>query len=755
MKRKFTFFCLCIFIVLLVAGPFRISAQTATTSVTYTGFQACGGCTVCGADYWCFNTPGSYCGNTAACGTSSFIDPVPPGNIVTNISLEYWSAHCTGGTIDVTIDGNPFPTVNETSTGCLCSALPCAMTGSSTATYPCGISGYNYGGPNSLTICTGANVCMQRIDITITYAPESESTPAGPAGAISGLTPLCVGATQTYSIAAVTGAATYTWTVPAGWTIQSGQGTTSIIVQAGAAAGNICVTPSNLCGAGAPACYAVSSNPLPVAPVSATVDNNNFCTGTFANITLTGNGGSGSTMNWYTGSCGGSYISSGTSITILAPATGSTTYFTDWTNSCGTTGCANVTVNVNALPTPSISGGASICAGNTATLDAGVYSSYLWSTGASTETIPVTATGTYTVTVTTAAGCTGSASASVTVTSALNPIITGPTTICPGGNVTLDAGLYSLYTWSSGPSTETITVATSGIYTVTVTNSAGCTGSTSVNVIASPNLSPTITGPTSFCAGTTTTLDAGAGYASYLWSNTDSTETISVTTANTYIVTVTNAVGCSGTASVVVNTSPNLNPIISGPSAICNGGSATLDAGFGYTSYSWSNSDTTETITANTAGTYIVTVSNSSGCTGTNSISISISIPTVNPGPNVTICIGTSTTLNASGDSTYSWSPASTLNNPFIANPTATPTSATTYTVTAYNSIGCSATGSVTVNLFPTDVPVISYSSEHTGFCDSVSVSDTLNAGSGYTAYIWSTGAGTQTIFVNVPGLIP
>ena len=385
-------------------------------------------------------------------------------------------------------------------------------------------------------------------------------------------------------------------------------------------------------------------------------------------------------------------------------------------------------------------------------LDAGVYSSYLWSTGASTETIPVTATGTYTVTVTTAAGCTGSASASVTVTSALHPIITGPTTICPGGNVTLDAGLYSLYTWSSGPSTETITVATSGIYTVTVTNSAGCTGSTSVNVIASPNLSPTITGSTSFCAGTTTTLDAGAGYASYLWSNTDSTETISVTTANTYIVTVTNAVGCSGTASVVVNTSPNLNPIISGPSAICNGGSATLDAGFGYTSYSWSNSDTTETITANTAGTYIVTVSNSSGCTGTNSISISISIPTVNPGPNVTICIGTSTTLNASGDSTYSWSPASTLNNPFIANPTATPTSATTYTVTAYNSIGCSATGSVTVNLFPTDVPVISYSSEHTGFCDSVSVSDTLNAGSGYTAYIWSTGAGTQTIFVNVPG---
>jgi hypothetical protein len=777
MKRKFTFFYLLIFVAFIVAGSIRVSAQTVNTTVTYTGFQACGGCTVCGADYWCFNTPaGNYCGPaTNACGTNSFMDPVPAGNIVTHIDLQYWSAHCSGGSIDVNIDGNPFPTVYETSTGCLCSNFPCAMTGSSTATYPCGIAGYNYGGANSLTLCTGASVCMQRIDITITYAPASESTPAGPAGAISGITPLCVGSTQTYSIAAVTGAATYTWTVPAGWTILSGQGSTSISVEAGSSAGDICVTPSNLCGAGAAACYAVSSNPLPVAPTSATVNHNNFCQGAFSTITLIGNGGSGTTMDWYTGSCGGVFVGSGTSLTIATPASSPTTYYTDWTNGCGTTGCANVTVNVNALPTPSITGASSICAGNTATLDAGGgYSGYLWNTGASSQTIPVTTTGTYTVTVTSAAGCAGTASANVLVTSSLAPTITGPTTICSGGNVTLDAGSpYSTYLWSTTASSETISVATPGTYSVTVTNASGCTGSTSVTINTSPSLtptisgspsfcpgssttldagsgyssylwsnsitteaisvgtagtytvtvtnssgctgstsvtvntasglSPTITGPASLCSGSTTTLDAGSGYSSYLWSNLATSETITVTATGTYSVTVTNFSGCSGTASVAVTLSSNLSPTISGSPSICSGSSSTLDAGSGFSSYLWSNLATSETILVNTAGTYSVTVTNASGCTGTANITIAINNnPTIDVSPAVAICIGSSTNLNVSGTGTsYAWSPTSSLNDSLIPNPVATPTTSTTYIVTATNGGNCTATASIPVTVNP------------------------------------------------------
>lgn len=70
----------------------RTIAQTASTDIIFNGFQACGGCTACGADYWCFNSPGSWCGNTGPSGSQPFSDPVPPGNIVTSVSVDYYSA---------------------------------------------------------------------------------------------------------------------------------------------------------------------------------------------------------------------------------------------------------------------------------------------------------------------------------------------------------------------------------------------------------------------------------------------------------------------------------------------------------------------------------------------------------------------------------------------------------------------------------------------------------------------------------------
>lgn len=84
-------------------------SQTATASAVFKGFQACGGCTVCGADYWCTNTPGSYCGNTARCKNSSFLDPVPPGNIVTSVTINFFTASCVGSSIESYINGESVP----------------------------------------------------------------------------------------------------------------------------------------------------------------------------------------------------------------------------------------------------------------------------------------------------------------------------------------------------------------------------------------------------------------------------------------------------------------------------------------------------------------------------------------------------------------------------------------------------------------------------------------------------------------------
>jgi hypothetical protein len=189
------------------------------------------------------------------------------------------------------------------------------------------------------------NVCMQRIIILFTYAPSNESTPPAAPGAISGSNTVCENSSQTYSIATVSGATKYTWTVPSGWTINSGQGTTSVTVTAGATSGDVCVTPSNLCGSSGPACFSVTVNPTPVAPDSISVNPNYFYSGTVTADTLTAIGGSGTTLNWYAGSCGGVFIGSGTRIIIPSPMD-STSYFASWSNGCGTSTCDTAKVIV-------------------------------------------------------------------------------------------------------------------------------------------------------------------------------------------------------------------------------------------------------------------------------------------------------------------------------------------------------------------------------------------------------------------------
>jgi hypothetical protein len=134
--------------------------------------------------------------------------------------------------------------------------------------FPCGVPGYIYGGTDSIQLCCGPNVCMTRVILRMNYMPSDESVPPPPPGEISGNNAVCPNTVQTYTVPVDSGASTYTWTVPPGWTINSGQGSNSISVTAGAASGNICVTPSNLCGTADTACFNVNAsiiqNGLPI-----------------------------------------------------------------------------------------------------------------------------------------------------------------------------------------------------------------------------------------------------------------------------------------------------------------------------------------------------------------------------------------------------------------------------------------------------------------------------------------------------------
>ncbi len=299
-----------------------------------------------------------------------------------------------------------------------------------------------------------------------------------------------------------------------------------------------------------------------------------------------------------------------------------------------------------------------------------------------------------------------------TVNIAMSPVAStisasGTTTFCAGGSVILSGNNGG--TWSTGAITPSLTVSTGGTYFVTNTSNCGSITSNSIIVTVNPLPIATITGgPITFCQGGSVILTASTG-TSYLWSNSATTQSISVTTSGNYFVTVTNVNGCSATytiTTVTVNPSPAIT--VNG-GVICSGNSVILSAS-GANTYSWSpgtglSATTGASVTANptTTTVYTVTGTNIAGCINTSTSSVTVVpnnlIVTVNT---ATICAGTSTTLIANGANTYSWSPAtdlsSTTGSSVIANPTVT----TVYTVTgSAGSCSVSATTTVVVNPSP------------------------------------------------------
>lgn len=408
---------------------------------------------------------------------------------------------------------------------------------------------------------------------------------------------------------------------------------------------------------------------------------------------------------------------------------------------------------VTAVITPS--GPTTFCSGNSVTLTATANAGYVWSTGATTQSIVVTTSGTYTVTVSDPSGCTGTSSGTVVTVNPTptTPIITanGPITFCSGGSVQLTSSAPIGNTWSTGAVTQSITASASGIYTVTVT-SGGCS-KTSAPVTVTVNSSPatpvvTPSGATTFCNGGSVTLTAPVS-TGYIWSNGSVTRSIVVSSAGSYVVTVTNAGGCTAASVatvVTVNAAPGVPSITpGGATSFCQGGSVTLTSAAA-TGYLWSTGATTQAINVTASGSYTVTVSNAGGCTAA-------SLPTtvtVNPVPvatitalgNTNICNGQSVVLQASIGNSFLWSNGATTRS-------ITVTTAATYSVTVTAS-GCTSSPSsgVAVSVQSIATPTITAGGDTT-FCNGDSV---LLSSSAAPAYSWSTGATTQTIYVKASG---
>jgi gliding motility-associated-like protein len=411
------------------------------------------------------------------------------------------------------------------------------------------------------------------------------------------------------------------------------------------------------------------------------------------------------------------------------------------TNGCSAT--ATVTLFVNTTTATAIADLTTVCPGLSTDIIATGGGTYLWSTGETTAVISVTplAVTTYSVTVTNN-GCTDVASATVSVNTVLIPTVSAaPAVVCPGESTTLTASGGTAYTWNTGATGASITVAplVTSSYSVTV-SSNGCTGSGNITVTVDANLNTTANAaPDTVCVGQSTTLTATGG-GTYLWSTGQSGSAISVTPAmtTTYSVTVSNN-GCTGVSPVTVVVRPLPTPVVTAaPATLCVGQSSTLTATGGDT-YLWEDGQTGASITVTPAvtTTYMV-IANDAGCTASASTTVLVNpLPVALADPD-TICVGESAVLTASGGDIYQWSTGQT--GSMI---TVSPLVTTTYHVTVIDE-GCSATVPVTVTVNPLPMPVVTAAPPV--ICSGES--STLSA-SGGASFVWSTGASGALISVS------
>ncbi len=405
--------------------------------------------------------------------------------------------------------------------------------------------------PGSTSTSTVAGTRSGNGQVIITSIPGNPPAPT----AISGTTNICTNGTGSFTIPPVGGATSYTWSVSAGATITSGQGTTSINVAFTNLSGTISVTADNICGSSPATTFTYTIIP----PPSVTINSTTLAVCPGGSVTLSGSGAT-------------SYVWTG-GITDAVPFTPvvTNTYTVTGTDGNGCTNTATTTVTVYTLPTVvAQSSTPTICSGGSVTLSGSGATTYTW-TGGAIDAVPFspTITDTYTVTGTDANGCMNTATTTVTVNSL--PTVMAQSSapmICFGDAVTLSGSGATTYTWTGGAiDAVPFSPAISDTYTVTGTDANGCTNTATTTVVV--NQLPIVVAQsttTTLCEGGSVTLD-GSGASTYTWTGgVNDGVPFTPTVTDTYTVTGTDANGCSNTDMVTVTVNPL--PTVTGMAAM-------------------------------------------------------------------------------------------------------------------------------------------------------------------------------------------
>ncbi len=333
-----------------------------------------------------------------------------------------------------------------------------------------------------------------------------------------------------------------------------------------------------------------------------------------------------------------------------------------------------------------------------------------------------------------------------------NPICEGETAILK------TTEKYSSYKWSTGTAFESISVTSAGRYSLTVTDSNGCTGTGFIDLKMNPTHKPEIeiTGKHPFCPGDSVMLSCKSKYPVYQWLTGDTTQSIFVKVSGDFYLTVTDSNGCTGTSEIInVQTYPNPRPIIEGPLSVCASSDGdyiiqkpwNLSVKWTVTGGNIISDDNSKLkvrwLAKGTGNIQADTKDTVTGCIGSNSITVIIGdnlqikiIP-----ENKVLCNGTSMTLRVPpGFKEYHWSTNETTNSITINKEG-------TYFVTVMNEAECTGTDTISIKEAPLPTPVIV---GDTLLCSGKT--NLLSVQQDFVTYLWNNGETTKQINITQPG---
>jgi gliding motility-associated-like protein len=420
------------------------------------------------------------------------------------------------------------------------------------------------------------------------------------------------------------------------------------------------------------------------------------------------------------------------------------------TDTNGCVGNDTLVLSIDTLPVVFLGVDTAICADSTLLLDAqNVGGTYLWNTGVNSRTINVNSSGTYDVVVTTTKGCVGYDTIALDINQLPTPDLGIDSSLCSGDAMELFTGLsdISLLWIPTNETTDTIVVSTAGTYEVMVTDTNNCVGydTVVVTVDALPIVDLGI--DSSLCAGDEMTIYAGNAGSTYVWNNGSTDENITIDSAFTYIVTVTNPAICSVSDTVVVTVDSVPVVDLGMDTAICNLDSITFDAGNAGAMFAWSTGSSNQSILVKSSGSYRVTVTNSFNCVTEDTVNLEINeLPDVDLGPTRDVCEYLYIDLGVAeqGAISYAWSTGATTDSISI-------NTAGTYYLDVVDTNNCFKSDTVVVTPGPDLVVEIEADSV---ICAGEETEATVlvDNETGLLSYTWNTTATTESIEVNTTG---